>query len=33
MMRGQLELQSQPGQGSTFSVTLTMEAPQAWLTI
>ncbi|WP_051241967.1 CHASE domain-containing hybrid sensor histidine kinase/response regulator [Azohydromonas australica] len=28
LMGGQLELQSQPGQGSTFSVTLTMQLPQ-----
>ena len=28
MMGGQLGLQSQPGQGTTFSVTLTLELPQ-----
>nr|WP_084150667.1 ATP-binding protein [Azohydromonas australica] len=28
MMGGQLELQSQPGKSSAFSVTLTLELPQ-----
>jgi PAS domain S-box-containing protein len=30
MMGGTLALQSQPNQGSTFSITLTLELPQSW---